>query len=182
MKWWAAALMFGSVLLASCSNGDTPVPPDDANDMGNAPSGVRLIDLGLPSGTKWANMDIGAAGENQPGLFFAFGEVEGYDFDTDDGHYFFWNTYKWGSGAAISAGITKYQMDDHEEGCWYMMPTAISSATARTCLTLKTMPPSCHPSCTVIFATEIKGVSSAPARGLYIQNCKKFFASLNKKG
>ena len=60
MKWWAAALMFGSVLLASCSNGDTPVSPDDANDMGNAPSGVRLIDLGLPSGTKWANMDIGA--------------------------------------------------------------------------------------------------------------------------
>lgn len=120
MKRLASVLMFGSVLLASCSgNEDTPVSPAHVNDMGNAPSGVRLIDLGLPSGTKWANMDLGAAGENQPGLFFAFGEVEGYGFDTNDGHFFFWNTYKWGSGTDTSAGIAKYQIDDHQEGCWY---------------------------------------------------------------
>jgi len=116
MKRWVAVLMLGSVLLASCSKEDTPV---DDSDMGHAPSGVRLIDLGLPSGTKWANMDIGAAGENQPGLFFAFGEVEGSGFDVNDGVYYFWNAYKWGSGTETSDGITKYQMDDQQEGCWY---------------------------------------------------------------
>ena len=139
MKRWVAVLMLGSVLLASCSKEDTPV---DDSDMGHAPSGVRLIDLGLPSGTKWANMDIGAAGENQPGLFFAFGEVEGSGFDVNDGHYYFWNAYKWGSGTETSDGITKYQMDDHEADAG-MMPTVTSSATASRRLTLKTMPPSC---------------------------------------
>jgi len=87
--------------------------------MGNAPKGVRLIDLGLPSGTKWSNMDIGAPGENQPGLFFAFGETEGYSYETHAEHSFSWESYKWGGGCSTNEGITKYQVDDHHRGCWY---------------------------------------------------------------
>jgi hypothetical protein len=84
-----------------------------------APDEARLIDLGLPSGTKWANMDIGAEGEGKPGQFFAFGELKGYDYATCSGRNFFWETYKWNDGSSSGAGIHKYQVADHMEGCWY---------------------------------------------------------------
>lgn len=83
------------------------------------PDEVRLIDLGLPSGTKWANMDIGAEGEGKPGLFFTFGELKGYDYATCSGRNFFWESYQWNDGSDSSAGIFKYQVADGKEGCWY---------------------------------------------------------------
>ena len=36
------------------------------------------IDLGLPSGLKWANMNIGATKETDYGLYFQWGETAGY--------------------------------------------------------------------------------------------------------
>ena len=81
---------------------------------------VKPIDLGFPSGTKWANMDIGAEGEGKPGLFFMYGELKGYDYVTYAGRYFFWDSYKWNDGSDSSTGIFKYQVaDDRKEGCWY---------------------------------------------------------------
>ncbi len=114
-----AVCSFCCAVLASCSVSDSPVVPSEpeTGDMGKAPKGVRLIDLGLPSGTKWSNMDIGASGEYQTGLFFAFGETVGYEIHTE--HNFYWDTYKWGNGTMTSEGITKYQKDDQEKGCWY---------------------------------------------------------------
>ena len=79
--------------------------PEDLSD-------VRLIDLGLPSGTKWASRDIGAEGEGKSGQFFAFGELEGYDYVTYTQRYFFWDTYKWNDGGQTSAGINKYYAGD----------------------------------------------------------------------
>ena len=35
---------------------------------------MEYIDLGLPSGTKWANMNIGAETETDYGLYFQWGE------------------------------------------------------------------------------------------------------------
>ncbi len=40
-----------------------------------APEGLQEVDLGLPSGTKWANMNIGAEKPEDKGVFFAWGEV-----------------------------------------------------------------------------------------------------------
>lgn len=36
------------------------------------------VDLGLPSGTKWAKMNVGASSETDNGLYFAWGETTGY--------------------------------------------------------------------------------------------------------
>lgn len=36
----------------------------------------KFIDLGLPSGTLWANMNIGATSSKDPGLFFQYGAVD----------------------------------------------------------------------------------------------------------
>ena len=41
------------------------------------------IDLGLPSGLKWANMNVGAEKETDYGLYFQWGDVVGY---TDASH------------------------------------------------------------------------------------------------
>ena len=36
------------------------------------------VDLGLTSGTKWAKMNVGASSETDAGLYFAWGETQGY--------------------------------------------------------------------------------------------------------
>lgn len=41
---------------------------------------VELVDLGLPSGTKWANMNLGALSETDLGNEFAWGDVNGYTY------------------------------------------------------------------------------------------------------
>lgn len=37
------------------------------------------VDLGLPSGVKWADRNVGAASPEEPGLFFSWGNVEGVE-------------------------------------------------------------------------------------------------------
>lgn len=39
---------------------------------------IELIDLGLPSGNLWADRNIGAETPEKNGLYFAWGEIEGY--------------------------------------------------------------------------------------------------------
>ena len=41
-------------------------------------NGIEYVDLGLPSGTKWAKCNVGAKSETDYGLYFAWGETEGY--------------------------------------------------------------------------------------------------------
>lgn len=52
----------------------TVSPPINAN-------GHEYVDLGLPSGTLWANMNVGANSETDNGLYFAWGETTGYTAD-----------------------------------------------------------------------------------------------------
>ena len=48
---------------------------------------IEAIDLGLPSGRLWANMNLGANAPEETGLYYSWGNVEGhiaggdYDFD-----------------------------------------------------------------------------------------------------
>ena len=59
----------------------------------------EAVDLGLPSGTKWANMNVGATSVYDYGLLFAWGETTGYsskEAEISD-HEFSWNNYKFTS-------------------------------------------------------------------------------------
>ena len=59
----------------------------------------EYVDLGLPSGTLWATMNIGANSPEEYGDYFAWGETEpkeNYD----------WSTYKWCNGSENT--MTKY--------------------------------------------------------------------------
>ena len=39
---------------------------------------LEEVDLGLPSGTKWANMNVGADNPEECGLYFSYGDTVGY--------------------------------------------------------------------------------------------------------
>ena len=42
------------------------------------PSLYEWVDLGLPSGLKWAAWNVGATKPEEFGLYFAWGETQGY--------------------------------------------------------------------------------------------------------
>ena len=44
-------------------------------------NGYEYVDLGLPSGLKWAICNVGATSPEQPGMYFAWGETKGYTND-----------------------------------------------------------------------------------------------------
>lgn len=68
----------------------------------DAANGHDYVDLGLPSGTLWATCNIGATKPEDKGLFFAWGETEGYTEENGAGHALPLN-YKW-----YDQGYTKY--------------------------------------------------------------------------
>ena len=105
--------------IAAYDYGEDPVTP--GGDTGEAPAGAKAVDLGLPSGTKWANMNIGATSPQESGLYFAWGETTGYTSDTTDGRLFDWANYKWmADGQSDWMYINKYQIADGKtEACWY---------------------------------------------------------------
>ncbi len=73
-------------------------------------NGFEYVDLGLPSGTKWARCNVGANSETDYGLYFAFGETKGYDSQNgakifDKRHYKF-------SNKSFLCNFTKYNSTD----------------------------------------------------------------------
>ena len=43
-------------------------------------NGHACVDLGLPSGTLWATCNVGASKPSDYGLYFQWGDTNGYDF------------------------------------------------------------------------------------------------------
>lgn len=75
---------------------------------------VKLIDLGLSSGTLWADRNIGAKSPEDAGLYFQWGDTQGYtdkQCGTGEGQKaFVWNDYKHG----VFKRITKYNKTDNK--------------------------------------------------------------------
>lgn len=123
----AAAIMTLGLIatcFVSCTGKNDPKTPADQDDS-KAPAGHEMVDLGLPSGTKWARTNIGSEKEHEIGLYFAWGETVGYGSDPKDGRTFLLGDYKWGDESYGMFGITKYQLPDGQDGsngdrgCWY---------------------------------------------------------------
>ena len=75
-------------------------------------NGFEYVDLGLPSGTKWATCNVGADKETDYGLYFAFGETKGYSGFTD-AKKFNWGDYKFSVNGS-SDKFTKYNSTDRK--------------------------------------------------------------------
>lgn len=83
-----------AMLCVSCSKDDENPSHDDGLQNGR-----EYVDLGLPSGTKWATMNIGAKAPEEYGDYFAWGET------TPKSEYGV-STYKYCNGSTTS--LTKY--------------------------------------------------------------------------
>lgn len=98
-----AAIMMAVCCMTLVSCGDEELEPDGGSSSsggnGEAPKAVKAVDLGLPSGTLWATMNIGASSPEDYGDYFAWGETEGRT-------YFSWRSYKWCMGNETT--LTKY--------------------------------------------------------------------------
>ena len=105
----------------SCSDDD-----DEKDDKRNSKNvrgtenGYAWVDLGLPSGLKWATCNVGATNPWEYGDYFAWGETVGYGkSDPSNAHnqsytggstvktYYYWDTYKYCSGTSNKT-LTKY--------------------------------------------------------------------------
>lgn len=97
-------------------------------------NGFDFIDLGLPSGTLWATCNVGAKKPSDSGLYFQWGDVNGYTYNhigKGEGEKMFakdWNDYKWGvcpnfARYKITASILLLADDAahrHMGGDWHM--------------------------------------------------------------
>ena len=88
----AAAVMMMSAAFTACSKD---------NDATKHNTG-KYVDLGLPSGLKWAKCNLGASKPSDYGNYYAWGEIEPKTTD------YSWTTYKWGT----ESNMTKYNNTD----------------------------------------------------------------------
>ena len=112
-------LLIGALMFTGCcchdSSDDTdPVPVDPYNN------GHEYVDLGLPSGLKWATCNVGATKPEEYGDYFAWGDTVPYyesghaqdnlkTYGKDDKkkeYGYAWTTYKWCEGSYTT--LNKY--------------------------------------------------------------------------
>ncbi|MBQ6209084.1 MAG: hypothetical protein IJK42_04855 [Prevotella sp.] len=93
---------------------------DNPGDPGNV-GGGEAVDLGLPSGTKWASFNIGATSPEQYGEYFAWGELGEKQEYTEDNYQFYVNGLYMDLGTDI--GGTKYDVARMRWGGDWRMPT-----------------------------------------------------------
>ncbi len=108
-KLFLALMAVAAIALTGCEKSK------NEPEMNLAPSkDVEAVDLGLPNGIKWANMNIGATKPEECGAYFAWGE-------TTTKRIYDWSTYKHIlKGKSSWDNINKYQVpDNHKEGIWY---------------------------------------------------------------
>ena len=114
-------------------------------DKGINSNGFDYVDLGLPSGTKWATMNVGASKPSDFGLYFQWGDVRGFtkgQIGRDKA--FSWPDYKFSIDGS-SSNFSKYKQagdalelaDDAANanmgGDWHMpTPTQFKELTTNT--------------------------------------------------
>ncbi len=93
------------------------------NTLANSPNGHEAIDLGLPSGTKWASCNVGTTTPEAYGCYFAWGE-------TTEKEVFGWDTYIHCDGSkdtchdlGESISGTEYDVANMKWGGNWQMPT-----------------------------------------------------------
>ena len=70
------------------------------------------VDLGLPSGKLWAKCNLGANSEEESGLYYQWGDTQGYNRkQIGTAKTFNWSNYKW-SVNGLDSNFSKYNSSD----------------------------------------------------------------------
>ena len=83
----AITALVTSSLFVACSEeiSENTVDTQYTAQTGNISSAGQAVDLGLPSGTLWANKNVGASSESDNGILFIWGDATGNKMDADHG-------------------------------------------------------------------------------------------------
>ena len=121
-----AALCCAAMVFAACDKNDEPKNDKNKDNANNgAENGYEWVNLGLPSGIKWATCNVDADKPEGYGYYFAWGETATKDT-------YSWDTYKHGDGKTFSKynatdGLTTLEAaDDAAIANWggsWRMPT-----------------------------------------------------------
>lgn len=98
-----------------------------ASVYAQAPSGVETVDLGLPSGTLWANMNLGASSVTEYGHYFSWGEssIREYEYFDQESYPLYkitQNSYIDSDGFTVTEtkkGYVKYVRESDASTCGY---------------------------------------------------------------
>ena len=78
------------------------------------PKTMEMVDLGLPSGNKWAKCNLGANSEEESGLYFQWGDTKGWTKEQIGvDKVFDWANYKWSIDGS-SSNLSKYNSSDNK--------------------------------------------------------------------
>ena len=95
--------LFSMAMLAMIATSFVACDKDDDNGNDNANANTNVVDLGLPSGAKWAKKNLGATNAWDRGDYYAWGETE------TKAEEYYWTTYKYCNGTDNT--LTKYNYD-----------------------------------------------------------------------
>ncbi len=125
MKKLFYVLFCGAMLagLTACEDTKKKDKGDGGSDGGTTTTEVKAVDLGLESGTLWADRNLGAASETGYGNYYAWGETaqkSNYTWSAEGG-------YAWGipNENDLNYGMTKYNNTDSK----YQLEAADDAAT-----------------------------------------------------
>ena len=82
-------------------------------------NGFEYVDLGLPSGTKWAKHNVGAYSETDNGLYFPFGGIVGLDSPYYEGN-FDSHKLKFNGDIKATLNLDNDAAHIHMGGKWHM--------------------------------------------------------------
>ncbi len=88
------------------------------------PKGLEAVDLGLPSGTKWANMNLGATSPEDNGGYYAWGEIEEKYVYSKDTYFYYDHSSKMHYYLGESISGTKYDVAREKWGGSWQIPTS----------------------------------------------------------
>ena len=119
--------MFSLLIMGGCSNDDEPKGSMD-NEQTTIPNTIspQAVDLGLPSGTKWCDRNVGASSPEDNGGYFAWGEtVEKKEYNLKNYPYFKTLPYSENGWMNIGNDIsgTEYDVAHVRMGTPWRMPT-----------------------------------------------------------
>ena len=102
--------------IGSSTKADSGVAPKVTKSIIN---GHEYVDLGLPSGLKWATCNVGASSHEEYGDYYAWGEVETKSKYTED------NSKTYGGWINDISGKSKYDVARSKWGGSWRLPTTI---------------------------------------------------------
>lgn len=121
VKVMLLCVAFGTMFSCSEAEFDDSGTNSGSGTGSNAIACPEAIDLGLPSGIKWASFNVGAAKPEEYGGYYAWGEVE------EKSSYYETNYLYYKNGSYISLGydisVTQYDVAHVKLGGSWRMPT-----------------------------------------------------------